>query len=265
MGTRDSYPHGTFCWIDLASSDQEGSKKFYGELLGWDFEDNPVGDGQTYSLGSDSRNGKQVAAIFTMNQEMQKLGVPSYWQSYISVENVDEMVKSCRDAGATINMEPFDVFDVGRMAVIQDPSGARVNFWQPKTHVGAAFVNDPHAWCWNELDTYDLPKAKEFFTKILGWEYQEQSEPAPYTGIMNKGKANGGMLDISGMCKAEEVPPHWKVYFNVANLDDSLKKVEDLGGKQLMDPMDPGVGRFCVIQDPQQAVLALIQLTHADP
>ena len=61
-----------------------------------------------------------------------------------------------------------------------------------------------------------------------------------------------------------EVPPHWLVYFAVADCDESTKKIKKLGGKIHMDPSDiPEVGRFALAEDPQGARFAVIKLTNA--
>ena len=52
-------------------------------------------------------------------------------------------------------MEPSDVFDAGRMAVIQDPTGAKFSLWQPKRHIGADVIDEVGAHCWSELNTKD--------------------------------------------------------------------------------------------------------------
>jgi hypothetical protein len=153
--------------------------------------------------------------------------------------------------------------DVGRMAVIQDPTLATVNFWQPKKHAGAERVNDVNCWCWNELDTRSPAKAKDFFARVLSWTYQDQATPQPYTTIMNQGRRNGGILDITTMLP-EHVPAHWVVYFNVADLDATVGKARELGGTILVPPMDLSVGRFAVIRDPQGASFDVLQLAQVD-
>ena len=50
MGKHTSYPHGTFSWIDLATTDAEGAKAFYTLLFGWEYVDMPAGEGMTYSM-----------------------------------------------------------------------------------------------------------------------------------------------------------------------------------------------------------------------
>ncbi|MEA2126804.1 MAG: uncharacterized protein QOI80_3586, partial [Solirubrobacteraceae bacterium] len=73
-------------------------------------------------------------------------------------------------AGAKVHAEPFDVMDAGRMAVIQDPTGGVVSLWEPKEMAGASLVNAHGALAWNDLMTYDVGTAAEFYTEVFGWE-----------------------------------------------------------------------------------------------
>ncbi|MBZ5557166.1 MAG: hypothetical protein LAO77_07810 [Acidobacteriia bacterium] len=79
--------------------------------------------------------GRSVCAACTQRPE--EKGVPPHWGSYIAVANADESVKKAKALGAKVFAEPFDVMDAGRMAVVQDPTGAVFHAWQPNKHSGA--------------------------------------------------------------------------------------------------------------------------------
>ncbi len=132
MGERTSYTPGTFCWADLSSTDQPAAKAFYSGLFGWEAEDSPVGDGVYYSMMH--LDGKRVAAIAPQPEQQREAGVPPQWQSYVSVESADAAAERASELGADVHAGPFDVMDVGRMAVIRDPQGAHCMVWQPRTH-----------------------------------------------------------------------------------------------------------------------------------
>ena len=87
MGERTSYEPGTFCWTDLATTDQEAAKAFYQGLFGWDCEDLPAGEGVVYSMMR--VDGHDVAAISPQPEMMREAGAPPFWNSYVSVEDVD--------------------------------------------------------------------------------------------------------------------------------------------------------------------------------
>ncbi len=158
--------------------------------------------------------------------------------------------------------EPFDVFTAGRMAVIQDPAGAMFALWQAGTHKGASLVNVPNSFCWNELATRDTAKAGDFYTKVFGWTRDvQQFGPLEYTIFKNGDRGAGGMFGITP--DMGNMPPHWLVYFAVADCDATVAKATSLGA-QVMKPADdiPVVGRFAIMLDPQGAGFAVIKLSN---
>jgi uncharacterized protein len=263
MPTRTEYKHGTFSWVDLGTTDPDAAKKFYGGLFGWTFSDMPAGPGMTYSMCK--MGAHDVAALFKMGPEMK--GVPSHWTSYVTVDNVDERTKKVVASGGKVIKEPFDVMDVGRMALVQDPSGGTLSFWQPKKHIGAGVVQDPGSLCWNELFSTNVDAAGKFYVQTVGWktETMDMGPMGTYTLFQRPGEGKegnvGGMMAMPPTMK--DVPSHWLAYFAVADIDASTKKATDLGGKTVVPPTDiPNIGRFSIIRDPQGAVLALFKMMH---
>jgi predicted enzyme related to lactoylglutathione lyase len=112
---------------------------------------------------------------------------------------------------------------------------------------------------WNEIMSRDFPKAKAFYTELLGWTTREMDMgPAgKYTIFTSAGKdVAGGMGTGAGM---DQVPSHWLSYVSVPNVDDSVKKAQSMSGTILVPPTDiPGVGRFAIVQDPTGAALGLL-------
>lgn len=254
------YPHGTFCWVDCASTDAEKGKKFYTELMGWQTEDQPLGDGTFYTFFK--QDGEQVAAISPMQKAMQEQGMPSVWNSYITVDHVDPMVDKVTALGGTLLAEPFDVFDNGRMLTLQDPTGAVVSLWEAKTHIGATLVNTPGAFTWNELYTRDVAKSQAFYSGLLGWEFDKVEGQEYWVGKVN-GRMNCGMMPLSE--EWGDMPPNWAVYFSVADIEAATQKVEELGGKVHMALASAGeTGRFSVIGDPAGASVTIMQVNNPD-
>lgn len=264
MPTYDTHAPGTFCWIELQTTDSESAKKFYGGLLGWTFEDNPMPEGMgVYTMAK--VDGKDAAGIFQMGGQFQ--GMPPNWGSYISVDDADAMTKKATANGAKVMKEPFDVMDVGRMAVLQDPSGGVFSIWQAKKHHGVGAKQEVGALCWNELYSTNVDAAGKFYVNTFGWktESMDMGPMGTYTLFQDpvKGKQGnlGGMMNMPPNMKG--VPSHWLAYFLVTDVDASAKKATDLGGKVLMPPMDiPNIGRFSIVTDPQGAALALYKNAH---
>lgn len=260
MAEFNAYKPGTFCWVDLGTTDAEAAKQFYSELFGWDIVEVPIPDG-TYTMFQ--IGGKDVAALYPMGEEQQ--GVPPHWMSYVSVADADETAENAKTLGAQIMAGPFDVMDSGRMVMFQDPTGAHVAGWQPKQHFGAGLANEPGAFCWNELATKDAQKAKAFYTELFGWQAESQEMPGgmTYTSFLNDGQYNAGMMQMDE--KWGDMPSSWTVYFTVEDCDGTLEKATSLGGQMIMPPTEiPNVGRFCLLQDPQGAVFAALQFPQSE-
>lgn len=249
MTKYDKHEPGTFCWVELHTSDGEAAKRFYCDLFGWTPNEIPMGEGQPpYIIGKiDDRD----AAGLYENKE-----IPPAWLSYVCVDSADDSTAKAKGLGATPTSDPFDVFDLGRMCVIADPEGAHFAVWQPRKHFGVGVKNEPGAHCWTELQTRQRDRAKEFYTKLFGWTTKDSPEYIE----LNLGKEGvGGMMTMPAEVPAQ-VPPHWMPYFWVDDVDASAQKANGGGGTTFVPPMDiPNVGRFAVIRDPQGAVFALFK------
>jgi predicted enzyme related to lactoylglutathione lyase len=251
MGERTKYTPGTFSWTDLATTDQDAAKQFYSQLFGWSAIDNPVGDDMVYSMMQ--LGGKDVAAISTQPQQQRDAGAPPVWNSYITVDSADAAADRAQKLGATVHAPAFDVMDVGRMAVIQDPQGAFFMPWEPKQHIGASLVNQRGALAWNELATPDMDASAEFYRELFGWQIEPmEGAGMPYLVIQNQGHGNGGIRPAQ-----ENEPCYWLVYFGADDVGATLGQAADLGANKLVDATDIGVGTIGVAQDPQGAVFAL--------
>jgi hypothetical protein len=144
------------------------------------------------------------------------------------------------------------------MLMVQDPTGAVVGVWQAINHIGASLVNKAGAMCWNELATRDMKAAQDFYGKLFGWEFSVD-EASGYTSILNKGRANGGIMQMDEQWG--DMPPVWSVYFSVEDLDATVAKVEPNGGKVIMPRTDAGgIGYFSIVADPTGAVCTFIEL-----
>ena len=262
MQESPEFAPGTFCWIELGTTDGDAARKFYTELFGWSYDDHPMGPGMVYTMLR--QDGKDVGALYQMMPEMLAQGIPPHWLSYASTTSADESAAKAKSLGGTIMKEPFDVMDVGRMAVIQDPTGAVFAVWQAAKHSGAGIVNVPNSLCWNELGTNDSAKAGEFYTGLFGWKGDTQNFGGmEYTMFTNGERPAGGMFTITP--EMGNIPPHWLAYFAVEDCDAITQKAGELGAIVMKPPDDiPGIGRFSILIDPQGAAFAVIKLENPD-
>jgi predicted enzyme related to lactoylglutathione lyase len=256
MGERTSHSPGTFSWVDLATTDAEDAKRAYGELFGWDFDDFPVGDGNVYTMCR--LGGKSVCAIALQRDEERSMGIPPHWNNYVTVEDVDARTATAGELGGTVMVEPFDVFDSGRMSVVADPTGAVFNMWEPRNNIGAELVNVPGALTWNEEATKDMERAKDFYVGLFGWRYEDiEGSPLPYSVVYNGDRSNGG-IRLQGDMEAD-IPPNWVPYFAVESVDEALGRAGELGFSTIVPPMTVPAGRFAGLADAQGAVLCLFE------
>jgi uncharacterized protein len=260
MTQNKAYTPGTFCWIDLMTKDANKARSFYGEILGWKFEDRPAGEG-TYTMVMNKND--VVAGLFEDPEELEKNEIPPHWNTYIAVENADQTTTKAKSLGATIIADAFDVMDVGRMAVIQDPTGAIFSVWQTKKHAGAGGDHfAPGNWCWNETGTRDLAKSKKFYSELFGWTITDSnSNKMAYSEITHGGRTIGGIWQIPETQEMKDVPPHWMVYFTVDDIKKRTEQAKKLGGTAYMENGEGDSGILSIIEDPQGAAFGLMQVT----
>lgn len=259
MANVQSNPSGSFCWIELGTTDQSAAKSFYGSLLGWGANDSPMGPDAYYTLFQ--IDGRNVAGGYTLDAEMRKAGVPPNWILYISVTSADDTAAKAKANGANIRAEPFDVMDLGRMAILQDPTGATIALWEPKSHKGIAVEGVPGTLCWADLSTPDQAAAAKFYEAVFGWKTDPGQDNSGYLHIKNGDKYIGGIPPAHH--RDPKVPPHWLAYISVENCDRSTEEAKKAGAKVYFGPMTmENVGRWSIIADPQGAVFALFQSTH---
>lgn len=248
-----NHPTGTFCWFECGSKDASKSKAFYTGLFGWTAADMPMpGDTGTYTL---LRAGEaDVAGLYELTGP-QFDGVPSHWLSYVAVEDVDETARKVGALGGKVVAEPMDVPGVGRMAVVQDNTGAVIAIARFDQHPGT-LARGPFGWC--ELATRDTNQAASFYGKVFGWTTKPDAQNF-YTEFQAGGESIAGMMAMTP--EYGEAPPHWLPYVMVEDCDAIARTATKLGAGMCVPPKDiEKVGRFAIFSDPAGATLAVIQL-----
>jgi predicted enzyme related to lactoylglutathione lyase len=258
MSDVKSYAPGTFSWVDLQTTDLAAAKKFYSDLFGWKGEDQPMPQGGAYTMAR--VGGKDVAGMSGLMPEQQKMGVPPHWNCYVTVTNVDDAVKKATSLGGKAVMPAMDVMDAGRMAVLEDPSGAMFCLWQSNKHMGAGKVQEHGSMAWCELETRNIDAAGGFYSKLFGWTSETQDMGnMKYTVFFAGKEQRAGMMAASPQTPPN-VPSHWTVYFGVDNADETVKKAQAAKAQVFVPATDiPNVGRFAILADPQGAAFGILQ------
>ena len=257
MANVDKHAAGSFCWIELHTSDQPAAKKFYDTLFGWNAEDMPMGPNEFYTIFK--LQGRDAAAGCTLRPEETSHGVPPHWMIYITVDNADAAAAKAGQLGGTVLAPAFDVMDAGRMAVIQDPTGAVFCLWQANKSQGIGIAQVNGTLCWADLSTPDAKRASDFYTGLFGWQIvADPKDTSGYLHIKNGEHFIGGVPPAAH--RPQGVPPHWMAYFQVDDVDATAAKASQMGAKLFLPPTTmEGVGRMSVIADPQGAVFSLFK------
>jgi len=249
---------GRFVWYDLMTTDKEKSIDFYTKLLGWKVKDVEMGPGAKYTMiNTGSRD------IGGMDALDPSRGIPSHWIAYVTVDDVDAAVAKTKELGGDVKVPPTPIPNVGRFAVIADPTGAHICPFKGES--GGEMPAE--AWpppigtvCWNELLTTSVPAAASFYETVFGWTATESemgSGDHKYWLFKAGQEQRAGLMK---MPKDAQAPSHWLPYVAVADVDACMRKVADLGGRVCVPPTDiPKVGRFAVAFDPNGAVIAFLQ------
>ena len=265
MAERDGYIPGVPCWVDNNQPDPQAVLAFYSGLFGWAFEDvMPDGSDSSYFIAR--IRGRDVAAVASM-----PAGAPpiARWNTYVCVEDADATVRTARDSGGVVVMEPFDVMASGRMAVVRDPQGATFCIWQAKNHKGAEVVNEHGSLNFNGLATRDPEAAKTFYGAVFGWktlalpsgvawtlpgygDHLEERSPGLRDRVRQLGGPDG-FIDVVALLDPiadDDSEAHWSVTFAVDDADSVAAKARELGGKVVRGPIDASWTRVAVLEDP---------------
>lgn len=123
-GTQQEKPrHGEFCWNDLATTDLAASRKFYGEMFGWQFKDSREA-GMDYTEISRADN-KQFGGMWQITEEMGE--IKPHWMSWVAVDDVEAAAQKVEQLGGKVCVPPTDIPHTGRFCVINDPTGATLS------------------------------------------------------------------------------------------------------------------------------------------
>lgn len=248
----------SFFWYELMTTDPEGARDFYADVVGWRpqaWEGTDLA-GAPYIVMNAGERG--VGGIMTLPDGAGAMGLRPAWAGYIYAAETDTATQALKEAGAKVHREPADIPGVGRFSVVADPQGAMFMLLSPNGpdqppmepgalgHVG-----------WHELYTTDWANALAFYSNQFGWKVEREvdmGEMGIYAVFAVDGQALGGMMN-----KPAQIPvPVWQFYFTVEGIDAATRRVGERGGKVLMGPTQvPGGSWVAQCQDPQGAHFAL--------
>ncbi|MCW2776609.1 MAG: Glyoxalase/bleomycin resistance protein/dioxygenase [Frankiales bacterium] len=235
---------GTPCWADLMVPDVAAAGRFYSAVLGWEVpEPDPQFGGYVVA---------HVGGASTAGIGPEQPGARTAWTLYFATDDADATTAVVQQHGGGVVAPVMDVMDLGRMAVLTDPSGATFGLWQAGTFNGGQVVGEPGGLAWEDLRSTDPAAAQAFYGAVFGFGFQPvemagpdyatfgpAGDPAPYGGM-------GGLMGGEG-------PSHWLVYFAVASADAACAAAVEAGGKVQAPPFDTPFGRMGSVVDPDGA------------
>jgi len=249
---------GTFCYVELVTTDPEAGGSFYNSLFGWNRSDQDMGEHGIYTQFM--LRDKITGAMYKLPPELASQNVPPHWGLYIAVADVDASTRKVAELGGKVVLGPMDVMDAGRMSVLSDPQGATFCLWQAKANSGVQLRDETNTLCWGELMTNDTAAAQDFYSKLLDWSTHTSDTEGmrDYTVYISGSGPTAGMMAITP--EMGPIPPNWMSYFQVDDCAKSESRAKELGATILVPTTEiPTMGNFAIVQDPQQAVFGIYQ------
>lgn len=254
--------YNTFIWTDLSTFDVEKCQHFYRELFGWQFVSTPDQSMQEdYHIAFQGRT--PVAAVFKMPAYLQKIAMPSFWMSYIWVEDVAATVAKAREhAGVIIEVEPTAFDANSTIALIRDPSGAGFTVYQGENLQGR-FAGGHGRPVWNVHHVGDISLIEAFYRDVFSWRCEPSDMPDVYAIHHADGEVIAHVEILPDDARGNK--QYWMPIFVVTNLTKSKQHVHALGGTVIMDVdssrsmcADPQGGHF-LLEDGSNYTTALAQ------
>jgi hypothetical protein len=257
--TRQGAPVGAPTWIDLATSDLERAKQFYGNVFGWTFESaGPEYGGYVNAFSG----GHAVAGLMTNDPQWNS---PDGWTTYLHTADIRATLATAVEAGAVTcaqPVEPTEVKDKGWMAMLVDPTGAFFGLWQPIEHHGFEVFGEAGAPIYHQLTSRDYAKALDFYRRVFGWQIESVSDTDEfrYSTADFDGEALVGIMDGTTINMPEGVPSNWFFFLGSDDVDKTVALVRDNGGSVIRDAEDTPYGRLAAVADPTGAGFNLSSL-----
>ena len=243
---------GRIIWNEVHCMDYEATCKFYGELFGWTTKPEERETYTHFYLGD-----KTVAGLMTIEDGSP---IPPHWAVYVGTDDVDGFMERAEAAGGKAMMPVLDLPETGKICAVADSEGAVLSPFAPTDASRDGWIPTGAAgtFCWVELICDDADKAREFYSKVVGWDLRdmEMGPDRTYTILAPKGSPEGdGVGGIQPKEPGDPMPSCWLPYIAVDDIDASTAKVGALGGT-IQVPVTE-IGRFSIVTDPGGSTFAM--------
>lgn len=213
------YTHN-FIWCDLSTFDLNTAKTFYNQIFDWEYDN---GDYDYYTAYT---NQKEVSGLYLMPEKYVQMEMPSFWMSYIQVQNVEDTVKKAQELGGKIELKEDDPH-FGKIALIRDPSGAGFTIYESDQQSTEA-ISENGSMYWNELYISNAELVLDFYKDLFGWDIREEPSNNRYNVFDEAGNQITAIQQVSNADKGDH--EYWGIYFAVDNLQKAKKLIKEHGG-----------------------------------
>lgn len=219
--------HNHFVWTDLSTFDMKQARKDYKQFFGWEFQ----GD-KTYDFAT--INQSPVAAIFPMPKRLADINMPSFWMSYISVNDLDiAIAKGKKHDGVIVEIDAFSFDKDARVALIRDPSGAGFTLYEGP-EIARYSESVGHVLKYYHHVT-ELKLIAPFYSDLFGWEFVKTTNTN--WPVYDINDADGNFV-----AHVEEVPEsvrgkfnYWIPCFGVESAASALALLYKINGDAFAD------------------------------
>ncbi|MET8246142.1 VOC family protein [Streptomyces sp. NPDC005202] len=234
-----AYTEGVCCWVDAQLPDVEAGKRFYGELFGWSFDEQPAYGSSVWAR----LDGEPVAALAPKTDGR----MPTVWTVYFATPDAEALAERIRAHGGQVVTAPMPVDGLGTIGLAADAEGAVFGLWQPGSHTGFGRRHAVGTFVWAELYARDTDAANAFYgglfhDALFGPDAEPDFGRAPVSDVF-----------------PPEMPPHFLVHFRVEDCEAALGTVGRLGGRVQVPPFETSYGNVAVVLDNQGASFAVLQ------
>lgn len=252
-----------FIWYELITPDVDAAKTFYDSVVGWDVAGTSEFPNGYRMIGRS--DGGFAGGVLPLTDDMRSHGARPVWLGYVNVDDVDSALANMEADGASALLAPFDIPNIGRVAMVADPAGAPLYIMKPMppadnpdAESDVFSVDLSQRVRWNELSTTDHDGAIAFYAKHFGWTQEgvmPMGDMGDYKFIQSDGVGIGAI-----MRKPPQRPvSSWQFYIGVDDIDRATKAVTDGGGQILFGPSEIPGGEYSLVgMDPQGAPFGLV-------
>jgi len=220
--------HGDFVWSDLSAYRPDTAIAFYRSVFGWDFVETAGTDNVPYHIAKMAD--RECAGLFEMPRMFQEMKLPSFWMSYIQVDEFDTAVDTAGSSGGKIELGPVEFDSASKIALIRDPLGAGFTVYEGSGLTPRPTSPKPGEMAWNALHVSKAEMAIPFYRALFGWSIVEDDKiegqhhviganGAPISEIRERGTEDRGGFE------------YWAVTFAVEDLSDACVRARQAGGE----------------------------------